>query len=67
LGFREIHISSAEKPLFCQDAERTFVYMPVTKEGIIPVCEDVVRIYSTEEDSSRKARATGRMLPHPPN
>lgn len=65
LGFTDVLVASAEQPLLCKDANRTYVWMPLSEADAVPAARgDPVR-------SKRRATATPpetpRSAPMPPN
>lgn len=48
LGFREAYVASADKPLVCQDGQRTYVCMPLDAKGALAPTADALRIVSAE-------------------
>jgi hypothetical protein len=71
LGFSEFHVASPDVPIVCRERQRIFVWMPLSKEGIIPPSNDVVRIRSQEDEqpqsSSPVQRRIKTMPPQQPN
>ena len=63
LGFQEVEITDADAPLVCRDKERMFLFMPLSKEGIIARGGDASRITSAEEDRPRNPPTTEREKP----
>lgn len=47
LGFAELKVVKAEAPVVCRDGGRTFVWMPLGKEGALPPGDNYLRIAST--------------------
>lgn len=49
LGFTEITVSGADKPLLCKDSARTYIWVPLAKALAIPATDQAIRIVSQEE------------------
>lgn len=43
LGFTEVQVIAADKPVLCRDATRTYVWMPLGGEGALAPSSDVLR------------------------
>lgn len=69
LGFKEVHVNTADTPLLFKDEKRLFVCMPLSKEGVLPASEDVVRIASAEDQHSQPSpqRRKATVSVHHPN
>jgi hypothetical protein len=48
LGFDELSLFGADKPLLAQDNQRTLVVMPLPREAVLAASEDVLQIVSAE-------------------
>jgi hypothetical protein len=55
LGFGGFYIPSADAPFVCRDDHRTFLAMPLPKDGAIAPSKDALRIVSTEGGPPPKA------------
>ncbi len=42
LGFREVHLNSADSPVLCQDERRRYVWALLGKEGVIEPSDDAI-------------------------
>jgi hypothetical protein len=42
MGFREVHLNSAESPVLCQDERRRYVWALLGKEGVIEPSDDAI-------------------------
>jgi hypothetical protein len=63
LGFDELTIISADKPVVCKDNTRTYIWVPLDKSGIIPPSDKAIRI-TTEETTPQPIKE--RMIPPMP-
>ena len=52
MGFREVLIFEHDRPLQCQDDHRSYVWMPLSPEGVIKPAENMIRIESPLQDAS---------------
>lgn len=65
LGFHEVHITDAAKPLLCQDDRRKYVWQTLTPEDALPPTEDCLRIElptppaAAQNRSGSKGHSTG--------
>jgi hypothetical protein len=50
LGFREVEVPGADRPLVCRDASRTYLWMPLGRDGAIPPSADALRVASADAD-----------------
>jgi hypothetical protein len=50
LGFTEWRVLKPETPVVCRDEHRTYLWMPLSKEGALPPSEDALRIHSSGEE-----------------
>lgn len=80
LGFTEFRVAKPEVPVVCADKFRTFVWVPLGKDGALPPSEDVLRITSAgdepatqppkkerrKEDMTKQPSANGQGNGHPP-
>src|SRR5207237_616588 len=67
LDFAELTIYGADKPVVCKDRTRTFVWVPLPKDGAVAPSDDAIRIVSHEESTippSIKERMTAPMPTH---
>jgi hypothetical protein len=55
LGFDQVDVPAADKPLVCRDDRRTYVWMPLEKAAAIPPGPDVQRINSAQSPPSPTA------------
>ncbi|MCE9553069.1 MAG: hypothetical protein K8T91_06780 [Planctomycetes bacterium] len=51
MGFREVLIFDKDRPVQCQDDRRTFVWVPLSSEGVIKPGKDMIRIQSPMQDT----------------
>jgi hypothetical protein len=68
LGFVEFSVIDASTPIVCRDEQRTFVFMPLSKEEVIPPKEGDLRIASEANQESVRAvpeRKTPRPVSQP--
>lgn len=63
LGFGEVQVSAADRPVVCRDATRTYVWMPLGAEGALPPSPDALRASlpaATEKERVRAGRKKAR-------
>jgi hypothetical protein len=48
MGFPEIAVLRPDVPLVCRDESRTFLWMPLDANGVVPPGKDVMRLVSAE-------------------
>ena len=51
MGFREVLIFEKGRPVQCQDEHRSYVWMPLSPDGIIKPAKDMIRIESPLQDA----------------
>jgi hypothetical protein len=72
LGFRQLQLGGAGRPLLCQDDTRTYVFMPLDGDKALPPCGDALRLSSGQAESipsptSAKTPRRKSLMPRPPN
>jgi hypothetical protein len=69
LGFAELLVVKPDVPVLCRDGRRTYLWMPLGKEGALPPGDDVVRITAGGEASPppMTERSEPAMTKPPPN
>jgi hypothetical protein len=50
LGFRELSLARSEAPLVCRDGRRTYAWMALEKNAVLPPAVDALRIISPSEE-----------------
>lgn len=60
LGFSDFHFPGTDTPFVCRDNLRTFLAMPLSKEGAIAPSRDSLRVTSAEGEQPRQASNTER-------
>jgi hypothetical protein len=66
LGFREVRVVKADVPVVCKDEKRTYVWMPLGKDGALPPNDDYLRITSTgKAPKTSPAKKVRRISPMP--
>src|SRR5262249_45380809 len=67
LGFAELAIASAEKPVVCRDAQRTYGWQPLAADSALGPAEDAIRITPGAVDPpTRQPARTRSTLPRSP-
>ncbi|MCE9552567.1 MAG: hypothetical protein K8T91_04205 [Planctomycetes bacterium] len=54
MGFREILIFDKDRPVQCQDEHRTYVWMPLSSEGVIKRAKAMIQIHSPLQEARDK-------------
>jgi hypothetical protein len=62
LGFTELHVTDADKPIFTQDEHRIYVTMPFDKKQAIPPGDQVLQVTSTNGAASIAIHLTRRRV-----
>lgn len=52
LGFTELRIAKPDVPVVASDGQRTYLWMPFDKAGILPPSDDALRITSSGDESA---------------
>ncbi|OAI54618.1 hypothetical protein AYO44_14640 [Planctomycetaceae bacterium SCGC AG-212-F19] len=70
LGFREVRIAEPDVPLLCAEPQRKFLFMPLSKECVLPPSPDAIRItptavHSLPPTSLRKRKEKIMAMPQP--
>jgi hypothetical protein len=65
LGFSEIEIPSADAPLACKEAQRVFVFMPLSATAALPPDPSVLRVTSTQDQPMALPPPERRKAPMP--
>jgi len=50
LGFTEFRVMKADVPVVCRQPDRTYLWMPLGKDGALPPSDDVLRITSAGDE-----------------
>jgi hypothetical protein len=60
LGFTEFRVTKPDVPVVSNDKFRTYVWMPLGKEGVLPPSDDALRIRSAGDEPAAKPRKKER-------
>ena len=63
LGFAEIQVKDADSALCCRDARRTYVWMPLDKQSVLPASADVLRVPAPDAEPPQEQRKPA--MPNP--
>jgi hypothetical protein len=61
LGFTELRVVKADKPMFCRDDRRTFLMMPLAPQDALPPADDPLRITSDGVEPSGRIHRPQRV------
>jgi hypothetical protein len=72
LGYRQVQLASAARPLMCQDEWRTYLFMPLDKDRALAASDDAVSISSnpvrlTPSPACHKTQRRKPLMPRPAN